>query len=311
MAVSDGQRVNASVTNNAFLSRLVDTSTVGKLALENTETESGDNVDNTQRAINETFDAVGMTGEGDASRKNYSSNNYISDGTSHKTAIGVLDSSLKSVEDATGIAYRFIRFDSDSAYEAVYTPSGGETYYNTTLDKIRTYVDGEGWQNMGAEFVGKQEVPTGSINGTNKDFTISLTPLSADTIQVFVDGLIIDIDDWSYSSGVITLDTAPLYGQDVYVWYITEGTPASATVVSGTPRVEYVTISAAQASSESVTLGNTPTSANIVMLDVLGGAGAQEFGTDYSVSSNVLYWNGLALDGVLAEGDKLRIQYFS
>lgn len=100
MSVSDGQAVNAAVTNAAFMSRLVDTSTIGVVDLNNTtDANSGAQVTNVQQAINETFDAVGMTGIGDATRKNYSSNNVVSDGNSHKISIGDLDATF---DGATG-----------------------------------------------------------------------------------------------------------------------------------------------------------------------------------------------------------------
>lgn len=91
MSVANGQNVDALVTNAAFLSRLVDTSTIGKVALNNTDVLSGTSLPNVQQAINETFDAVGVAGTGDATRKNYSSNKVVSNGDSHKTAIGKLD----------------------------------------------------------------------------------------------------------------------------------------------------------------------------------------------------------------------------
>ena len=95
MSVSDGQNVNAAVSNAAWMSRTVDTSTIGVVTLNNTATaESGALITNAQRAINETFDAVGMTGEGDATRKNYSSQKVVTNGDSHKVAIGKIDATF-------------------------------------------------------------------------------------------------------------------------------------------------------------------------------------------------------------------------
>jgi hypothetical protein len=91
MAVSNGQKVDQTVTNAAFLSRLQDSDTIGKQGFLNTDVESGADILNIQRAVNETFDAVGMTGEGDATRKNYSTNNILANGDSHKVALGKVD----------------------------------------------------------------------------------------------------------------------------------------------------------------------------------------------------------------------------
>ena len=95
--IKNGQKANQDNLNAAFQSRTVDTSTTGKVSLINTaDVASGPQVTNTQRAINETFDAVGMTGEGDATRKQYSSSNYVAPGDSHKVAIGKLDAQAKA-----------------------------------------------------------------------------------------------------------------------------------------------------------------------------------------------------------------------
>jgi len=136
MAVVDGARVNASTTNAAFVSRTQDTSTIGVFTLNNTtDANSGAQITNAQRAINETFDAVGMTGEGDATRKNYSSNNHVVDGDSHKVAIGKLDTALNAHEvDAT---------DVHTASAITNTPSGNlvATDVQGALNEIQTELD--------------------------------------------------------------------------------------------------------------------------------------------------------------------------
>ena len=52
MSISDGQSVNATVTNSAFMSRTQNTSTVGKVDLSNTDSASGALVVNEQRETN-------------------------------------------------------------------------------------------------------------------------------------------------------------------------------------------------------------------------------------------------------------------
>lgn len=96
MAVSNGQKVDATVTNAAYLSRLQDSDTIGKQGFLNTDPVSGDPVLNIQRAVNETFDTVGMTGEGDATRKDYLTNNILANGDSHKVALGKVDAKFDS-----------------------------------------------------------------------------------------------------------------------------------------------------------------------------------------------------------------------
>lgn len=62
MTVSNGQIANETTFNNAFLSRLEDTDTVGTLDLLNAEAESGDSLFNLQRIIRS---LLGFTGQAD------------------------------------------------------------------------------------------------------------------------------------------------------------------------------------------------------------------------------------------------------
>lgn len=89
MSVSDGQPVNASVTNAAYMSRLNDTSTVGAVDLENV---SYTDLIHLQRIINEMLASLGMSNQAatDAAADTYSSNNVVTN-TDRKTAIGQLD----------------------------------------------------------------------------------------------------------------------------------------------------------------------------------------------------------------------------
>lgn len=99
MSVQNGQPVNAAVTNAAFVSKLVDSDTVGKVGLKNTDgANSGDFIDNAQAAINKAFEGVGATGETDTTINNYSSANYISNGDNRKVAIGKLDTQLLATQ---------------------------------------------------------------------------------------------------------------------------------------------------------------------------------------------------------------------
>ena len=52
MAVSDGQKANATNFNNAFVSRTQDTNTVGKVDLNNPNAESGTQISNVQKELN-------------------------------------------------------------------------------------------------------------------------------------------------------------------------------------------------------------------------------------------------------------------
>lgn len=72
--------------------------------------------------------------------------------------------------------------------------------------------------------------------------------------------------------------------------------------------VEYFTLDAGQVTSKQVILANTPTPANQTALDVIS-CGPQFYSDDFVVSANTLTWAGKPLDGQLAIGDRLRVQY--
>lgn len=61
MSVSDGQPVNAAVTNAAFMSRTTDTDTSGKVDLKNEDAASGSSVTNLQREVNSVNSFTGHT----------------------------------------------------------------------------------------------------------------------------------------------------------------------------------------------------------------------------------------------------------
>jgi hypothetical protein len=73
-------------------------------------------------------------------------------------------------------------------------------------------------------------------------------------------------------------------------------------------KVEYITVSSGDISNKYTVLAHTPYSVTEVACDVIGGC-SQLYGTDYTVSGTHLSWNGLGLDGVLAENDQMRVFY--
>ncbi len=119
MSIANGQKANATNLNAAWISKSANSTTTGVIDLDNTaDPDSGAQVENVQQAINETFDAAGITGIGDASRKVYADNNYVADGDSHKTAIGKLDIALDAlatvVADLNPVETQFTIVDSQA-----------------------------------------------------------------------------------------------------------------------------------------------------------------------------------------------------
>lgn len=93
MSISDGQPVNAAATNAAFMSRTVDTSTIGKVSLQ--ESGSG-SIGDIQKLTNAIMSDIGRATEVDATSKDYSSNNVVANGDDRKVAIGKLDAEFDS-----------------------------------------------------------------------------------------------------------------------------------------------------------------------------------------------------------------------
>jgi hypothetical protein len=89
-------------------------------------------------------------------------------------------------------------------------------------------------------------------------------------------------------------------------WLQTGGASPS---VSGY-QVQYFTLTLADETNKSVTLSTTPTQPARTLLDVQDGGGSATFGTDFIVLGNSVSWSGGPFDGILAEGDIIRIVFF-
>lgn len=163
------------------------------------------------------------------------------------------------------------------------------------------------WLKVGGSFVGKKEIPTGTINGVNTTFSISLTPID-DTLLVLRNGTVIPNSQYSFTHPTVTFTVAPPLGTTIEVFYLTEGDPAIVPVSSDFSQY-FHTVTAGEITAKQITLPNTPIVANETVLDVIGGT-SQQYSIDYSVSGAVLTWNGYALDGQLTAGDVLRVLYF-
>ena len=305
----------SALVNSAFLGRTSDDTATGVISLDNiTDPNSGDTINNTQQYINEIADAVGVNGEGDATRKDYSSNNFVSNGEDHKEAIGVLDESLQAVLDQVNEGeIRLKAYANDAAYEADNgaPPYVGYTaiYYNTTDGKVTYYndVDAE-WDKVGAGGVSQRE-EIGVGNGVIVDFTMTLFPTSPESVLVMRNGIGVNTDEYSITGGIITFNTAPAAGQGISVFYNTEGDPVNPPVSSGTFEVEYFDVDNTILTNKEVTLGSLPANPTKVVLDVVGGS-PQRYGVDYIVSGSTVDWDSLRLDGQIVLNDELRITYF-
>lgn len=304
MAVSDGQLVNASVSNAAWMSRLINTDTIGKVDLKH---NSVTNLIHIQRIINEILSTVGLSNQAatDGAATSYSSNINILDGDTHKSAIEKLDAVL----DVPKIRSMLLSYVNDAAYEADYAAVAGAIYFNSTDEVIRFH-DGTQWKNAGSLGAMSREAPVGVKNGVNTAFTLSYVPISPDHISVFVDGIVLRQDQYSLAGLTLTINDAPFPAQDLFAWYFTEGFVSPFSPATGTENLEYHQITAPEFTAKQFNLAAAPLTTTQTMVDVIGG-GTQQFGVDFNISGNVFDWSGYLLDGFLTTGDVVRLRYIS
>lgn len=71
---------------------------------------------------------------------------------------------------------------------------------------------------------------------------------------------------------------------------------------------DIINVSATDILNKSVTLSRTPILPQAVTVFIVGGP-EQLFGIDYTISGNILSWNGLGFDGFIDDTDTLVVRY--
>ena len=75
----------------------------------------------------------------------------------------------------------------------------------------------------GIQKIWVQEVPTGTVNGSNTNFTLSQTPVEADAMLVFLNGIQQKkTTDWTVSGTTLIFVVAPAVAQQITVQYVQE-----------------------------------------------------------------------------------------
>lgn len=149
----------------------------------------------------------------------------------------------------------------------------------------------------------------GAGNGVITAFgPLTHKPVDNDSISTYLDGLLQDKSSWFFDGININFLVAPEVdhqgqGRDVLVEYLYNAS-------LGREKIEYFTLSSGDIAAKQITLSNFPGTPALVSLDQIEGS-AQQFGIDFTVSGNILSWNGLALQGTLVAGDKLRVHYWT
>ena len=71
---------------------------------------------------------------------------------------------------------------------------------------------------------------------------------------------------------------------------------------------DHFILSSLDISNKYVTLSRTPVLGSLVALNIVKGS-SQVYGLDYSVSGNILTWDGYVLDGSFSAGNEIRAIY--
>jgi len=128
MSVVNGQVANQTTFNTAFMSRTASsTSTAAIVSLVNTALASGASVSNLQALLNKLIEGVGTTGETDTAINTYASTHYVTNGSSRKGAIELLDTQLY----ATQTSLTSTIADVTAAQAAIVTLQNAITTINT------------------------------------------------------------------------------------------------------------------------------------------------------------------------------------
>jgi hypothetical protein len=295
MAIVNGNPVNSQYTNSKLVSKeALAQDLIGTYNLKN---DSSAEITNVQDVINENIADIATNAAG-----------IVINATNIQANSDLISDIISDIELG---AKKIKSYATDTDYENDNDPLvGGEIYYNTTTGSLRYYnaVDVE-WKPVGQQTLGIQE-SIGLGDGSTAQFTITNAPLNDEAILVFLNGRLIEKSNYSVNLPLIEFNTAPALGVEVYVWYLSEGSPASPVVASGTPVVLYRTITAGEITAKQLTLPSVPANAAQVMVDAIGGS-TGHYAIDYSVTGDIMDWDGLGLETTLNANDVLRIFYFT
>lgn len=236
---------------------------------------------------------------GDAFADSLTNNVLFYDGTKWNTVNDIKNNFVAVTNPTTGD-------DSADGYEI------GSLWINTALGNVFMAIDvtvaAAVWFQVGRALIGKREDFTSSVNGILTQFSLGFVPVD-DTILVLLNGIVVPDSQYSYAHPVLTMTTAPALGQTLEVQYLTNGLPTFVPVVLDW-KVVYHTITGGEVTAKQFTLPVTPVIGSEVMLDVVGGT-PQGYGTDFTVSTAVVDWTGLGLDGQVVTGTIFRAAFYT
>lgn len=161
---------------------------------------------------------------------------------------------------------------------------------------------------------GAQEIPSGTVDGTNADFALAGQAVNQYSTMVFVDGVVSEVTEWSLVQGSnissirFNAGSIPAPGQSVYVFYLVNAASFGGTARTLTPETLYFTLSGTDISNGLVNLNHNPANPTSTLCEIIGNT-SQIYGDDFTVSGSQLIWNGLGMQSSLFSGSKLRVSY--
>ena len=168
------------------------------------------------------------------------------------------------------------------------TAATGQIRWNSTDGALEVY-NGSAWTAVGTGSSNKI-LDTFTGDGSTAAFTLTVTPANEDALMVFIDGVYQEKGDYSLSSAVLTLDTAPASGEKVAVHTTT------ASVHDGTSAVNQQFTG--DGSTTAFTLSSDPDSENNTQIYING---VYQQKTDYTVSGTTLTFDTAPTNGDIIE----------
>jgi len=188
-----------------------------------------------------------------------------------------------------------------------------EIVYDTDLS---LYFGGDG-ETMGGFPIGNgtstnltQIITISESDVLNKSVTLSQKAYAVDSTVLYLEGSAPQvygddfeiIDEQTLSWDGLGLDGIISEGDKIVITY-----EANSSMGSAESR-EKIVLTSQHVANKQITLASTPPNPLLVKVFPVGGI-YQVYGVDYTVTENILRWDGLLLDNLLESGDTLIITY--
>lgn len=278
MSVSNGQNANETTFNNAFVSKTSDSTVVSNIDLNDPDLSQGSQVTQLQRELNSLNSFVGkIINAAKDAKPTWNNNDYGSPTDDVKTRADEL-----TFQVASNAADILLKENlSDKGAVNGYCPLDGTGKVDESY--------------LPASILGQLDYKGTWNASTNTPSLSDATGEQGWFYYVTVGGT------QDLGSGNITFNSGDSLIHDGSIWEKIDGSQQQF-------KTEFRTITAGEAAAKQLTLAEVPLFPMEVILMLKGGS-VQFYGDDYSVAVNVLSWNALDLDGLLADGDKIIIQY--